>query len=262
LSFVRRALGLTTILVSGFLLVSALVSANSPSYGRLPEKGPDQEAYRPLPPPPWRVVPPGPGEPGGPGAERVLDVLSRIDDRMVETRYQHRTVVSERRGLYAWDCSGMAAWVLERAAPRALSATVRERPVARTFHDVIARAPTDGARRGWRRLSHVEDVRPGDVFAWRRPPEWGNRITGHVGFVLGRAVPVPQWEGAYTMRIADATSLPHQDDTRTRGGPGGYGQGTILLMTDGDGQVDSYGWFGTNSQRVVATPVVFGRVTR
>lgn len=266
----RHLFPVTLGLFAGVFLIAALVSADAshreaPTHAQQVTAKDDSPPWevRPAPrPAAWRVLPPGPGAPESRGAERVLETLARIEGKLSTTRYQHRTVVRERRGLYAWDCSGMAAWILERAAPRALSAIHRERPVARSFHDVIARSPTDQARRGWRRLAHVEEARPGDVFAWRRPPEWGNRITGHVGFVLERARPVPQWEGAYTMRIVDATSLPHQDDTRTRGGPGGYGHGTLLFMTDGDGQVHSYGWFGMNSRGVVVTPVVFGRVTR
>ena len=65
-----------------------------------------------------------------------------------------------------------------------------------------------------------------------------------------------------SMRVADATSLPHQDDTRHPDGEGGFGYGTLLLLTDGHGQVESYGWFGTNSLGVIVTNVVFGRVSR
>jgi hypothetical protein len=154
----------------------------------------------------------------------------------------------------------MAEWILERSAPRARARITRDRPVARDFAAVIERAPVAGPRGGWSRVAHIEDVAPGDVFAWRRPPSFGRGITGHVGFVMERARPVSWIEGGYTMRIADATSLPHQDDTRRYEEGGGFGFGTILFLTGDDGQVDSYGWFGTASRGVIVTPVVFGRL--
>ena len=52
----------------------------------------------------------------------------------------------------------------------------RGRPVARDFHDVIAAAPVDRPRDGWLRLTRMQDLRPGDVIAWRRPPTVASRI--------------------------------------------------------------------------------------
>jgi hypothetical protein len=194
---------------------------------------------------------------------KILARLQAIEENLETTRYQHHTVVRRKEGLYAWDCSGMANWILRRVHPRAFDALGRDRPVARTYWRVISKAPTTKRKRGWRRLQHIEDVRPGDVFAWVRPPDWpkgGN--TGHIGFALDVAHPVEGIEGAYTLRIADATSLPHQDDTRRRGGDGGFGQGTLMFMINEGGDAWAYGWFGTNSRGVIPTNIVFGRVGR
>ncbi len=201
-------------------------------------------------------------EPASRTSERVLGVLDRVRTRLRSTRYQHVTRVREAQGLYAWDCSGMAAWILARSAPGALRAIGRERPVARDFHRVIERAPTDRSRAGWRRLAHIADARPGDVFAWLRPPDWPRRNTGHVGFVLEPPERALRYRDAWLVRIADATSVPHQSDTRAYPGPGGFGSGTILFVTDGQGQPIAYGWHGLNSRRVVPTRIVFGRPTR
>jgi hypothetical protein len=170
-------------------------------------------------------------------------------------------VVRRRQGLFAWDCSGMAAWILRRTAPRAFEAVGKKRPVAATFARTIARAPVRRTRNGWRRLAHIEDARPGDVFAWRRPKDWHSKSTGHVGFLIEPPRAVSGIEGAYTIRVADATSLPHQDDTRARRGPGGFGYGTILVLVDEDGRGIAYGWFGTDSRGVLHTPILFGRVS-
>jgi len=194
------------------------------------------------------------------GAARVLQVLASIQKRLKTTRYQHRTWVRESRGLYAWDCSGMAEWVLKRAAPRTLVRIYRKRPIARDFFRVIERTPTHRRRAGWRRLAKLTDAQPGDVFAWLRPPEWGRGISGHVGFILQSPKPIVGVPNAYSVRIVDATSLPHQNDTRLDSGDGGFGIGTIIFRTDENGEGTHYGWFGTRGGWTAETRIVVGRV--
>ena len=193
---------------------------------------------------------------------RVLETLARVRGEVRSSRYQHNTVVRERDGLFAWDCSGMAAWVMSRAAPRALASVGGERPVARDFYRAITRAPTARGRGGWLRLARISEARPGDVFAWLRPNDWPARNTGHVGFVLAAPVPVPWLPGAYVVRIADATSVGHQDDTRANDADGGYGEGTLMFLTDGAGHGNAYAWHGTLSGASVQTDIVFGRLVR
>jgi hypothetical protein len=143
-----------------------------------------------------------------------------------------------------------------------MRAITRERPVARDFVRAIEAAPIGRSRGGWQRLGHIEEARPGDLFAWRRPRGFPSRNTGHVGFVMNAPAPVPGLPGAYAVRVADATSLGHQDDTRATDPDGGFGLGTLVFLTDGAGHGTHYGWFGTQSEGYVVTPIVFGRVTR
>ena len=201
-------------------------------------------------------------EPATKAAAKILALRTEVLASLTETTYQHHTVIKPREGVYKWDCSAMGAWFLRKAAPVARKALNKGRPVARDFHRHIARSSTRRTREGWRRLAHIEDVRPGDVFAWVRPPGFPSRNTGHMGFALEPARPVPGLAGAYTLRIFDATSLPHQDDTRERGSGGGIGEGTILFLTDNSGRGTAYGWFGVNSRGVIETDIVFGRVSR
>jgi len=195
-----------------------------------------------------------------PAGARVLTRLASIRSNLVTTRYQHRTLVRELRGEYAWDCSGMVSWILARDARSALRGLGRARPVARNYVQAIERAPTNRGSRGFRRLAHLTEARPGDVFAWRRPLDWGPGATGHVGFLLSRPEPVPEWPNAFIFRAADATSFGHQDDTRPDGSGGGYGEGTLLVTTDGAGNATGYGWYGRHSDWIVSTSVVFGRL--
>lgn len=211
----------------------------------------------PLPPP----LPPRP--PATRSAARVLEVIERVRASLRETRYQHRLVVRERQGTYRWDCSLMANWVLERAAPRTVRHLDRvPRPLAEHFVRAIERAPVTGSRRGWRRVEHIRDVRAGDVFAWRRPRGFPSRNTGHVGFTLEAPRPVPGLPRGWAVRVADATSSRHQNDTRPWPGEGGFGTGVLVFLTDAEGRGTHYGWGGTLSAGYVVTPILFGRVGR
>ena len=176
---------------------------------------------------------------------KLVELLSTVRTDLRATKYQARTVVRPRDGYYAWDCSGMVGWVLQRSAPRARRAVPGTRPVARDFFHAIERAPTDRARKGWQRI-HVSQVKAGDTFAWLKSPISTSKITGHVGFAVGPAHQVAGWPGAYAVRIVDATRLPHQDDTRVMNGDGGFGFGTMVFVTDASGdEVIAYAWFGT-----------------
>ena len=212
----------------------------------------------PLPDEPARVHD---APPATRSAARVLEVLEAVRESMRETRYQHHRVVRERTGTYYWDCSLMVEWVLERAAPRAVRAMGDlQRPLAAHFARAIERAPVGRYRGGWSRLERITEIAPGDVFAWRRPDGFPSRNSGHVGFVLGPARPVPGIPGAYAVRVADATRSLHQNDTRSWPGEGGFGIGTLVFLTDGDGHGTHYGWAGTRSGGYVVTPIVFGRL--
>lgn len=220
-----------------------------PVRGRLP----------PLPPP----LPPQP--PATRSAARVLEVIERVRQTMRETRYQHHLVVRERQGIYRWDCSLMAQWVLRRAAPRSVRhLDPLSRPLAEHFVRTIERAPAIGsrsARNGWHRVEGIAEVRAGDVFAWRRPPGFPSRNTGHVGFTLEAPRQVPGLPGGWAVRVADATGSLHQDDTRTWPGEGGFGIGVLVFLADAEGRGTHYGWGGTYSSGYVVTPILFGRVS-
>lgn len=209
--------------------------------------------------PPRAAVSFASSEPAARAGRRVLTTLAAVRASLRETRYEHVTRVHARRGVYLWDCSGMAAWVLQRAAPRALSALGDGRPVARDFYRAIARAPLNRPRRGWQRLGSIADARPGDVVAWLRPDGWSSPSTGHVAFLVEQPAEVPGHPGAWAVRIADATSFGHQDDSRPQGS-GGYGEGTLLVLTASDGRAIAYGWYGTQSDAVLMTSILFGRL--
>jgi hypothetical protein len=191
-----------------------------------------------------------------PAAARVLATIDRIRRNLRSSTYRHTLHVDERAGLYDFDCSAMASWILARSARHALAAVGGVRPLAVDFYRAIARAPLDRPRRGWQRIGRVVDARPGDVLAWRRPRWFPSHNTGHVAFVVGNPEP---FANGVLLRIADASSYNHEDDSRAGGT--GFGTGVLLVTTDPTtGEGTGYGWFGRESgEWVVPTTVVIGR---
>jgi hypothetical protein len=205
-----------------------------------------------------------PAEPATPAAARVVELLGRIGETQLDSRYQHRTDVRERIGRYRWDCSGLVSWVIQESAPVAARSIGGDRTSARGLFRIIERAPAGSTRRGWERIAHIEDVRPGDVFVWRTPRGDPTPHTGHTGFVLERPRPVPGLRDAYAIRVADSIIGPHQEDTRTAATDrdGGLGFGVMVFLTDGAGRATHFGWQGTRTAAYGRSPVLFGRLHR
>lgn len=203
--------------------------------------------------------------PGSGRAAAVASALAAIGRSVTTTRYQHQPKIDARRGIYLWDCSIMAGWILSRAAPEARHALAADKPLARDFYRTIDRAPTTHTARGWQRITDVAALVPGDVFAWLKPQLFKDRPnTGHVGFVVGKPWRHPRHAGVWLMRIADATTELHGADSRPVGGEGGFGTATIAFAVDGSGDAVAYGWYGEaqDPQTFVPTRILFGRVFR
>jgi hypothetical protein len=187
--------------------------------------------------------------------------LAAIDASLRSSRYSHSTRVDVARGLYEFDCSGMTAWVLAKAAPRAhrsvVARTGGERPLARDYYRAIAAKRTPS---GWARVARVAEARPGDVIAWLKPAVVQSANTGHVGFVVAAPEPLAGVPGGFLLRIADASSYQHENDSRAGTGRTGFGFGTILVVADeATGEPRAYGWFGRDSRWVLETGIAIGR---
>lgn len=195
----------------------------------------------------------------------VASALAAIERGLSSTRYQHQPKIDARRGIYLWDCSIMAGWILSRTAPDARRALAVDKPLARDFYRAIERAPTARPSHGWQRMTDPGALLAGDVFAWLKPALFKDRPnTGHVGFLVGTPWRHPKHEGVWLMRIADATTELHGADSRPVGGEGGFGTATIAFAVDGSGAAVAYGWYGEaqDPQTFVRTRILFGRVFR
>lgn len=193
----------------------------------------------------------------------VVSALSTIERGLTSTKYQHQAKIDPAKGVYLWDCSIMAAWILDRTAPQARKALAADKPLARDFYRTIERARTDRPSRRWQRLLEPADILPGDVFAWLKPEMFKQRQnTGHVGFVAGKPWRHPKYGSIWLMRVADATTELHGNDSRPVGGDGGFGTGTIAFAVDDSGVPMAYGWYGEaqDPKTYVPTTILFGRV--
>jgi cell wall-associated NlpC family hydrolase len=211
-------------------------------------------------PAPVAVATPAPSA----AAARVTAQLDAIEQNLRVASYRHDTRVNERQGRYEFDCSGLIAWVLARAAPEAHRVTVQRasgpRPLAaeyaRTFLSV---APTQ--RRGpWTRVQRVEDARPGDVIAWIKPRIVRSNNTGHVLFVVGAPRRSERYTDAWLVPVADSSRYRHQDDSREGTTRTGFGRGTILLATDPTTGAPRA--FGDHTPYVLETQIAIGRPER
>jgi hypothetical protein len=196
---------------------------------------------------------------------RVVTVLRGILGNARDTRYAHVTHVDEARGRYHFDCSGMARWVLHRATPDAQEALERglntRRPLARDYHAWFQRLPPGTGGRAWRAVSRGEDLRPGDVIAWVFPPQFHLAITGHVVFAMARPRRVSP--RILRIQIADSTSNPHDEDTRSRAGRTGPGQGVIDLEVDPrSGALTGYRWSHRPGAGLLRVPINAARPLR
>ena len=77
-------------------------------------------------------------------------------------------------------------------------------------------------------------------------------------------MPHPEHENVWLVRIADATRILHEDDSRPPGGEGGFGTGTMAFLVDDEGTPIAYGWYGAgqNPATFIHTQIAFGRVVK
>lgn len=195
---------------------------------------------------------------------RIVELLGSIHANLEQTRYTHVTRVDERAGRYEFDCSGMAAWVLRKTAPKAHGAVVGRakdgRPLARDYYAQIAEVRPGKPKLGWSRIAKVSEAQAGDVIAWLKPKEVRSANTGHVAFLVEAPVPTAEVPGGYLVRIADASRYRHDMDTRTATGQTGFGIGTILVVADPETDAPrAYGWVGVRSAWVFETSIAIGR---
>ena len=183
--------------------------------------------------------------PPAPRSAAVASALAGIEHGLTSTKYQHRIAVDAAQGhlpLGLLDHGGVdpGADGARRAARdrrrQAAGARLRSRDRARAHRPARPRLAAADRRR---------DAGARRVFAWLKPEMFKQRAnTGHVGFVVGKPWRHPRFDGVWLVRIADATTELHGDDSRPPGGEGGFGTATIAFLVDASGAPLAYGWYG------------------
>jgi hypothetical protein len=194
----------------------------------------------------------------------VMRVMRHMTDQMKETHYVHGIDVHVKKGYFAFDCSGMVDWLLRSATPvarQSLQRGLSSRPLARDFVFHLAAIEPGRERGGWLRIARMSDARPGDVIAWIKPKIVHSANTGHVAILVLEPRPRVEGDSAYLVRVADASRLMHEDDTRH--GRGGFGIGTILIDTHpGTGAPSGFHFGGSRAEFTLGTKIVIGRALR
>ncbi len=189
-------------------------------------------------------------------SEKILEMLRFIDAHLKTSVYNHDTKVDIAKGRFEFDCSGMVNWLLKEVAPKAYAELKSDRPRVAEYAKTLRAIAYDKPTAGWRRIQKIADAEPGDVIAWPTPDWYPSDATGHMGIVWAKPEKV---SGGYLVRIADATSYPHGEDSREGGT--GFGFGTVLIITDPDtGEGKGQGWTGRYSvNTILKTPIYVGR---
>jgi hypothetical protein len=194
-------------------------------------------------------------------------VVAEVDREMAlarRVRYSHHTCVDETTGTFEYDCSGLLDYVLRRTAPDALAAVPSargRRPRAADFVAFLGQMPPGGQAGRWQRVARVQDLAPGDVIAWLRPPESRSSNTGHVMIVHGPVASDPSHPGGFVVPIADSTERPHTPfDSRSDRRQTGLGTGQIVLFADASGAPRSFLWSLSRKAHERQTTIVLGRI--
>lgn len=160
-----------------------------------------------------------------------------------ETRYSHRTHIDQEQGVYVCDCSGFISHLLAATRPTAYAEvtydrTRRKHPRAEDYHRLFASLSSSAAD-GWLPVITVGDLRPGDIIAWKRPPDSTSTNTGHVMLVRSAPHRSSERPNEWLVEVIDSTATPHAADTRPPGSTG-LGAGVIGLLTDDTGRPAGY----------------------
>ena len=118
------------------------------------------------------------------------------------------------------------------------------RPLAKHYHDAIIH------QRGFKEITKIDEVRPGDIIAIKYPPGSGN--SGHVMLIASLPLkrnptePLVKNSIQYEIEIIDSSSSGHGASDSRRLGSGKYreglGKGVYRIFTDEKGLFVGHTW--------------------
>ena len=194
--------------------------------------------------------------------EQIAEQAEFVVNNLQETRYQHTEHIDVDLGVYDCDCNGLVAFILERAAPDHYAKIPKEtdqpRPRAFKYYEFFSSLVPD-ATGGWHKIDLMQDVRRGDIIAWRFAEIEPGHDTGHVLFAA--ETPVTDDSGNFSVRVYDSAAQPHFDDTRGKGEGkfvSGVGSGFINFKVDELGRPTAFQFAPSEGFRPL--PIAIGRV--
>lgn len=228
---------------------------------------PTSQAASSAPQPSARVVGPLTRDPASPTLAKVESVFKT----MSTTVYAHRYVINTTTGYYAWDCVGMADWVLHRAAPNAwrdMHETLRIRPgfvpTPTRWANYLAGANGTLPASDWARIKTISALEPGDYLLFPANPKV--HFVGHAVIAAGPPRLMP--DGSYALRVFDSTGSAHGSADSRLTDPravnhSGLGNGTMRIFVSRSGALRRAKWsINAGGPSMVGVPVIAGRALR
>lgn len=186
-----------------------------------------------------------------------------------KVRYRHHHVPADEQVFIDGDhcssqsdCSGFVSFVLNKVAAKHYDVVHKFEqgppyPQAKGYAEFFASLPEDMAQNGWRKLNSYNELRRGDIIAWKNPRsgEAGHTNTGHVMIVAKRPEAVSE-DTVHRRRIRfvsipviDSSSVDHfkPEKLPPRAGQthrNGLGKGDVRIILDSQGNAIGY-WEGT-----------------
>ena len=188
---------------------------------------------------------------------------------MKTTLYQHKTEVDREAGSYKYDCVRFVSYAMRQVAPQAWQSILREMQIARghipsppSYQKFFARL-AGKPQAGWEAVPRAADLRPGDIVSWDYKTE---RANGHA--VIIASLPKQTADGSWEVKVYDATSTPHAEDSRPNderaqifdvtGRRSGLGHGVMAFTVDpATGALVGYRW--TPKGKIILCPIGAGR---
>ena len=169
-----------------------------------------------------------------------------------DTSYIHKNNViswgADSKAVCHADCSGLINALLLHSkffSEEQLNKNMgSNRPLAKHYHDAIIH------QRGFKEITKIDEVRPGDIIAIKYPPGSGN--TGHVMLIASLPLkrnptePLVKNSIQYEIEIIDSSSSGHgaSDSRRLDSGKyrEGLGKGVYRIFTDEKGLFVGHTW--------------------
>jgi hypothetical protein len=183
------------------------------------------------------------------GSQEARDLLVRADEALnalTYSTYSTSNVWDTLSGIYKVVCVYYLNHLVDDALPEHYDAMLEmvdktgiRRLGTEDYYDIFKTIPYGQTAYGWKRIERVADLRPGDVVVWKKLD--GSSTFGHAFLIASVPARDSRWSGAYQVRITDATSTPHSNDSRGSGGSG-VGAGEMLLRAGSTGRLYKLAW--------------------